>query len=719
MRSYKPDGPNELRAHVDNLRMRHRESYLLDDRLDAYRWQRAEELVDEIWGGIEDTEDLPVVIPAYVGSITNTVVSYLSGGMIPSIHVHPEEALNVEDLGNADAIEAAGRKMFGELDYNRSSPMTPEMVDYLTHRGRAIAKVLMIPPGERDTRYRRRLSQTGDSSVLALGDGDDSGTSGGSLSAAAYAAGPLSERGGALQLYEPQGEQGSARFPIKVSFLDPRECAYSLGPDGEVIEAVHQFDTTWDVVCSMWPDAEKMNNAPKQRLGRPGGSGINRTCQVTDYWNTEYNAIAIDGQWYKPPKKHHYRSIDGDPCCPIVVEIVDPQPARESRYRVRRPTPFVSQILDSLRWIAWAQSLVAFILNNAAFNVVIHKGLDPDGGSPHLHVRTGPDGKKIIEYAPPEGMFNTSPDSRIWLAFGNEDFKQMDPPRVIELLESFIAEQKMSIRINTFDEALLAGITMSEPSGYAYNLSRQAAMARIAKINRGGDRMLSKISTMAVGHLRNGWDYGHTDREPYRIYSGGPNDVLDPVDVDLIGRIEVRIAPDIQINQDQENKVVFDARSTGTMSLLTAIDRLGLVDDAQEELKRINFERVVENDPTIQLQMAHQYMRENKLGPYAGGEGEAPAAPAPAGPVPGALPGGPQLPLGPGGGPPGMAAMAPGAQDPMAALAAAGGMGGAVPGQTPAPAGPGMGGAGPAGGNPLEQLIAENPMMLMQLLGGQ
>lgn len=620
------------------------------------------QLTEAIWGpGSTGKERITVALP-YIEAMTDTLVAIFAARE-PKFAAIAKNTRSLPATQQANEVERIIRPLYHKLNDNRDLPLGDEAAEMIFHRAKLITKVLYLSPEQRGE-VRAPLDE------LDLQMADE------------------------LPLDETRiVEEGS--FPVTLDILDPLDCFYQLGPDKQPVEFIHEVGLHWDDVLALYPDiATNPEFADRVKLDADGNSAyLDGQVTVTDYWNQKVHAVMIAGQFYKKPTPHGKKRL------PFMVEIVRarPRPRATSTtgysgggtatVRYREATPFCKAMLEPIKAASRAESILASHVRRMAFTPIIHTGIRTDRPSFWVERKQASDGSKMglgLQYTL---KIDASQDAPIIPMTEGEELRPMDPPRIADHVQQFLASRSADLEMVSVARSFLTGQMEARLSGYSAIQQKQLSVARWEPYHEALNRGLSRTIMRVIETLRDEWD-----REPdvpflIENLTGGAGPEIIPITREMLGEImAVRVTtnPMVPIDRQQEWGVFFQANQVGAMSLLEVIEKMGESEDPEDTLMRVAFERVALQDPQFMMALAAAYARKNNIPLFGQGQ-QAPAPPAPAPPMDPAMAGMPA-------GAPADPAMA------QAGMMGAPGMGAGTPGQ--------------AGGPPPEELI--NAILRMQ-----
>jgi hypothetical protein len=666
--------------------------------LDAWRHMDDTVLESEIWGGMPEDMRRFTVVKTDIAAITDTGVAFLVGDD-PIVETLPLSPGIVADEDRANELERVGEALLRKLDEDRSIPLFEEGAEFVFHRGHLVGQALVLDPDQRGEERVKIQAPLG-----------------------------LAPDGVVVPDREEIVREGS--FPLLLRQLDPAECFWTLGGKHQVVEFLHEYQTTLASALDLFPDIL----TKPQFASLTGVSALDNVLTIRDYWDETINAIFINDIAYKHPTAHGYDAL------PFVVELAhiqtrDTKGSNQNGIGAREQwgVPFCQPILQHVRMASWADSITAPYLELIAYATLKHKGLDPrPGQSPSVDLDD--DGNPIYT-----GGADLSPGG-IMALFGSEDADYLRPPEIVATLQEFKQQRSRDIQLLTFAEAILTGVYQVDAlSSLSVSQQKQAAMARLQPYAMAMNRFYSRLLTLGFNMLRVEWDRGDVALQLATLVGDNPKPVeLTPQLLDRIGAIRVQVKPKVPVNPEAENQALYHGLTLDVYTLREVQERVG-VQDPSGSLKRRVFEKQALNNPDFMNAIAWEYANDqgifSKNNPYNQQAAPPPPPPMAPGPAEGALvPPGPSggVPgLNPGGGgmgPPGLPAMgAPGAPpqggvplDPAMMQAALGG-GQPMPGQGP-PMDPSMmRGGGAPGGMDMQTLMAmmqSNPELAAMLSGG-
>lgn len=573
------DGTEAL-ARVNALEARFQQQRALQRQLDKWRHMDLPLAEAEIWRDIPNSARKRTIMKPDICSVTTTMVAFLTGRR-PKIRTRPKNPLALQQLDAANFNERVGTALFDTLDRIAPQSLIGPSSESDVHRGELIYRALWLSPEERgeerQTLEPDYLPQDPENLTRILG----------------------SEPPAPEEVVVKEG-----RFPLQVDVLDPLECAYTLGQDGRVVEFVHHYWSTWAGVADAFPGIRD-KDAFRNRFAL---TALDSAVEVIDYWTEDEHAILVDGKPFQEPKPHHYPRI------PFIVELANARPVvinQTTNVTQWMGTPFCLPMLEPIRHMSWADSMKATYLEEAIFSKVKHMRIDPTK-SPYM-LKDPTTGESSYQFD-----LKLGPGSQIAPLFYDEDLAYVEPPPIVAVVQEFLQSRTRDASLTSFPESILSGAQTIDISGYAYSQMKQAAMARIEPYRMALDRALSRLLMLCNDIIVAWWDLGDVPLVLTELIA--TKDGTDQQEVALdkgaflsVAGIDVTITPEVPINEDAEKALIFQSRQSGLMSKLTAVERLGYVQDASAELKRIAFETMADNDPTIMLALARAYMKENGI----------------------------------------------------------------------------------------------------------
>ncbi len=588
---------SDVLARLSALESRFAPQRFMQRELDPWRHMDMRLTEAEIWRNVPENARRRTIMKPDIASVTNTLVAFLSGRR-PKVRTRPKNPLALKQIDRANANERVGLALFDTIDRIGPSSLLAQMAESVVHRGELVIRVLWLSPEERG---EERETLEPDPNVIEI----------------------TGEPPAPEEIITKEG-----RFPLLVQVLDPVECSYTLGQDDRLVEFVHRYWTTWSGVADAFPgirDKDTFRN-------RFNISSLDTAVEVIDYWTEDEHCILVDRAVYQEPTPHHYPRI------PVIVEQVNPRPVQvNDTVTQRMGTPFCWPMLEPTRHLSWADSMLATYLEEANFSTIKLRGINPDR-SPYM--------VKDPKGGPPQFQFalGLGPGNRVVPLFESEDLEYMTTPPIVAPMQDFRQSRSRDSSLTSFPESILSGAQTMDISGYAFSQMKQAAMARVEPPRMSMDRGASRTMTLCNDIIVAWWDLGDVPLVLTELVT--TKDGLDTQTVELtkedflsVASIEVTIDPEVPINEEQEKTLIFQAHSQGLMSDLTAIERLGYVQDASAEIERVTFEQVAKQNPQIQLAVALKYMKNNDIEPapqpaQAAAPGVAPGPASPPSPSP-------------------------------------------------------------------------------------
>lgn len=558
----------DVKSRVSALkrRMEARKAEMLE--LDPWRHLTVDDVTTSIWRNYPENARRRTIMRPHIASTTDTVVAFLSGKR-PTITVTAKNSTSLIQTNRANVNERIGAALFDTMDRDRDVPLIAETAEYDVHRGEIIGMALWLNPEERG---EKRYDPEDDDDFDPLD--------------------PLT--------YEPQVID-PGKFPLVMHIFDPADCAWAVGSDGRTIEFVREYKATFLELCDTWPDLHDHKDFKTYYTPSQADSAL----LVTDYWNETHNAIIINNVLFKKPTEHGY------PRLPVVIELAKPRVIRNGTDVVRREgTPFCQPMLGAIADSSWADSMLASHLEETAIATLVHEGLTDE--SPYMQ-RDETTGEP--QYT---AVVDLSTGARIMPTFNNERFKYLEPPQVSGPYQDFRMSRVSDMSLVSFPESILSGAQTADVSGYAYSQMKQAALARVEPYRMALDRFWSRMLTLTNEIIVANWDYLADNPLTLATIVGDASDAEEQLavtveDFESIGSIRVVIHPEVPINKEQEEGLVFQKVSLGLLSKLAAMDKLGDVQDPVADIERMAFESFAMSDPATMAALAKNYMRKNGL----------------------------------------------------------------------------------------------------------
>jgi len=640
---------------------------LMED-LDPWRHLDKERLYDTIWkSNAPKPEQLArwTIVKPDICSVTDTVTSFLTARR-PKIMVTPRNTIVQLQGDQVNLVERIGYAVHDTIDRERMQSLISELGEYDIHRGAMVTKVLWLSPEERG---EERETTPVDVTTAILDP----------------AAEPITE--------EIVVKEGS--FPVYVENIDPLECVWTIGRGGRVTELVHHYKAPFDYLLDIYPDLDTHEGFRDTQFTVMGNNPVD----VYDYWTEDVNAIVIQGRFYKKPTDHGYGRV------PFVVTLCKPRLHRyhDNGTAITEGTPFCASMVESIRHLAWAESLEAAHLEYALHHVVVLENVDPDDS---MHITEDENGdpkfSMEIDNRPGGSLLATTANKH-----GGERLRQPLQSNPAPLVQEYKGTRARDAALTSFQEGILTGAYNIDLSGVSVAQQKQAAMARVAPYEVALNQHLSNVYANVLDLFRNEWDHSD-DAEITLVRLVGQEDQpeeelkVSKETFEAVGTVRVTIDLEVPTNREQEWTLLFQALSQGVATQRQVIEQMGISQDPTATIEEIIYERYIASDPALQAAIAMKVAKRNGVQPLQ----PKPQTPAPQGMPPG-MPMDPAA-MGMGGGMP----MGAPPMDP--AMAA---MGGGMPPMDPAMMAAMGGGAPPMGGAPGGELPPELMQMLMQMQG--
>ena len=661
-----------IQATIGRLQSSMEEQKSLWRQLDAWHNLWTDELDSEIWGDLPDTIPHRNAYDTVIASTGNTVEAFFSSER-PKITVMPRNSASLSEQDQSSFNERVGYALQDTLDMHRDEATHAAIYRYLVRRGYGILKSLWLSPEERgEEREKRPIELPGGTSPIA------------SVAMAGVEPEAAESEADFEEIILSEGH-----FPLQQETPDPLDCAWEIDRWGEVITFVYEYTDTWASVLSTFSDI----------LDKPGFSDMEDAAEdqdvtVQDYWDATWNAVIVDGRFYKPPTEHLY------PTMPITVQAARVNTRRgggNGSSTKRQGVPFCYEMLTSVANTSWIRSMESTYLQQAIFYLVKHRGLTEQ--SPYWVQPDDPEEEPRYQ-----AVVNIGPGQQIFPLFNNEDLEFMETPPISAIAQQYKLDNQRDIAMVGFHDAILTGVMPQGPSGYSVYQQTIATKSRVEPYRLAGERLLSRHYQKNFRIIGRWWDLGDKPLSLMRM-TGGKNPTVQTYEVTgedfaNVGTVIVQVPATMPFDNENERQQLFQAHSQGLASDLTAIDRLGFAQNPGTEMKRIAFENVAKKNPNFELGLAIAYAEENNIR-IPGMEGlkqqqqqvaqqESAAMLGQPDPMMGAMPPGamppgmPPGPMPPGMGPTGMPPQA-GPVDPLASSSSSLPPGGPVPSAGPPP----------------------------------
>jgi len=662
---------SEVQTRRNTLRERKAEFTRLQLQIDHWRNRQKKYLESDIWHDVPENAHRWTIVSDYPAAVTDAYVAMLSSER-PQVTTQPKRAYSQQSEANANYSEEIGAAIFDTINHQRTITIEHQVVEYATSRAEMVAKVISLGPDERgETRDYLDTSPASD----------------------AFA--PENAPLGVEQAEPPDftiTEEGD--FPVLYELLDPMDCFWTTGHRGRLTEFIYNYMATWDQLCDEFPDLYDHPDF-KEKVGKV--STANEQVEVIDYWNMSpdgpANCIVIQGKWFKKPE------VIDLPWIPIVVEEANAHTVQMDgggKRKMRRGRPVCEYIVDDAAEESWLRSLSRSYIEQIPFQTVVVTGFDVTDPRNFLKVRNSISGKSEVNL-----VIDNAPGSKFVFFPPGMDIHYMELPQIVPTLQEMKQTVNQSMQNLTLPEAVLSGAVPSETSGYAYYQMKQIPLAKIGPYELACNRFLSRSLEMILYLLVKDWDRVDTPLVLQHL-TGQDQEATTQVEVTkeqfaAIGTIQVRMKVALPSNKEQEDAAIIQMKQTGLMSPVTAIDRLGYVQDADKEWRQAQAQTWIERDPQTQASVAADYLANKGITMLQ----PVPPPVTPQGGMVGSSPTGGASPP-----PPGAAMMAGQPEQPAMMTAAPG----------PEPLSPEMALAGANGGAP--QLTPEQLMALRAMQGG-
>jgi hypothetical protein len=625
----------DVTARRDALRTRLSQQHQKMRDLDGLRHLVLADVEAEIWEDVGENFPRTTILDNSVNSITNTVRGFLTGAR-PTITITPRNPVDAEQQEAANRLERLGYAILDTINMDRDSAVEDDLTEMVVHRGVVIIQTLWLSPDERGADIIEVEPQIDPSLLVdALGTEDqDTGLK-----------------------YTEGGD-----FPVLFKVLDPLDCFWEMDDKGRVVEFIHEYKLTLAqlarrfpecVSASWWRDTYKLTPQNAETL-----------VTVTDYWDDELNAILCDNShWIKKPTPHNY------PFLPVVVELIDPVTIRvgsadnTSALPSRQGKPFCHDIREMVVRQSQLASLTMTYLKTGVFNSYVLTGTDPQSSFHWTrNDRVGADGVQGTGQPEFSFMADFSPMGKVIPLGPGEDFRPLMPAPIVPAVEKMTAYFTNAIAKGSFNEGILTGMWPAEPpSGYSVVQQQVATTARIKPGRKGGGRALGRGVHNVIRLFDSEWDAGPQAQITLSVLTGQSQTQYQQVqfsrkDFEIVGSVFCDLNPDVHLDKEQQDASIIQKHTVGLMHTITAIDKLGDVQDPEAEYYNILTEQFVKQNPAALAAIAMQNLKRVGITPLTPlpppGQPGASTAPGPGMPPPlPPAPGGPAAPA-PTGGPP-------------------------------------------------------------------
>jgi len=571
--------------------------------VEAWRTLNRAALKAHIWEGVAEQDHGSItIVKNHVASVTASAIA-LASAPEPNVTVRMRNRISPRSDTDGNYMRRAVLAMRAEINRSRSQPWEDEVTDFIFARGVGITKRGYLGPEERGE-VREPVTAN------AAREFDE-----------ARIVNVTDETGEIVQseLIVEDGE-----FPGFVEVLDPLDCVYVLGPGKHGVKCfIHRYTCPPEDLLATYPDA-----AEKLGLGDIDGHA---DFEVYDYYDEEYHAIVVDGEFYYPPTKHNAKRL------PFEIERVNEQKLILSDYGLgttelpngargeligastgkglRVVTPFPWPMIDDVAKASFAESLLASKLPEMANTPIIHYGISTgEAGrpaSPYFRREMRSDGRisKVPIY---RFRGDKSAGGRpVWPAFDGENFMPLNPTPMADHLAIFMQQRNHDLEISGMNAELLSGRTKSDLSGFSVNQQLQLTSARMNPYVGARNRLVSKTYTGLVADLAEFWDRYDA---PFILTSLTDEEDVQVTREMVAGVIEVIYTVENIFPRDRqaEMQMAFQMQAQGAMPLRELIGIYGKAEDPQDWLEQVAWERVALQDPQFLRSLAME--RHKKLG---------------------------------------------------------------------------------------------------------
>lgn len=577
--------PEYVKAYWSDLEPRFRYEWDRMLLVEAWRTLNRAALEDHIWSGVaRQDRGTMTIVKNHVAAVTASAIA-LASSPEPNVTVRMRNRISPQSRDASHYNRRAALAMRSEVNRSRAVPFEDEVTDFIFSRGVGITKHWHMDSDERGE-VRERITADVAQEMPAepvIDVTDDDGV-----------------------VIEQQRVVEEGDFPCNVDVLDPLDCVYVIGPGKSGVKCfIHHYLTPPEDLLATFPDArEKLN------LGEDIKSS--EEFEVWDYWDEEYHAIVVNGEFYYPPTEHYYKKL------PFEIERVNEQKVFISTYgrggvtelpngergrlsshdsgpQIRVATPFAWPMIDDVAKASFAESLLASKLPEMANSPIIHQGISTgEAGrpaSPYFQREQRSDGR--ISRVPVYRFKGdkTSAGRPLWPAFDGENFYPLNPTPIADHLAIFMQQRNADLEISGMNAEMLSGRMKSDVSGYAANQMMQLTSARMNPYVGARNRLVSKTLTGMFNDLADNWDRYNT---PFILTS-----LTDEEDIPLTREMVENVVEVVYTienifprDRQAEMQMAFQMQAQGAMPLTELITVYGKAEDPKDWLEQMAWEMV-------------------------------------------------------------------------------------------------------------------------------